>query len=426
MFSPELSSKLAGGFVKPHAVLKLTDVRYKSEEKRAFVSEFEIVDDCVLTDEYKENAESETPAAKKRKVDGGAAPTSSGKKTQSIASLNPYTGASASNRRRQTRYICRVRLIFFFEIHRSIATTFYTLVPIRPRRRGERRSLRTSPTSYVVAAPSFLPSFLHSFLPSFDYAGNWTIKAKLASKGAVRTFRNARGEGRVCTIELVDDNGTAIQATMWKDAIDKYDAMMEVGKVYYVSRGSLRPANRQYSNVNNDYEMSLDGKCDISPCEDPCDVSKMSRAYELVAIDALPTKIGTRGSGAFLFIRADWSPYDRVRLVHAVSRGPSSNAFQRTPPLPPLDHPQSTSSRASPPSASSAPSAARPMTPRSRCATSRSSTTRRRRCRSRSGASSRRSKANASRTRSAPSSRSAACASRTTTACRSPRCSDRS
>ena len=141
MFSPELSSKLAGGFVKPHAVLKLTDVRYKSEEKRAFVSEFEIVDDCVLTDEYKENAETETPAAKKRKVDGGAAPTSSGKKTQYIASLNPYTGASASNRRRQTRYICRVRLIFFFEIHRSIATTqHFTLVPIRSRSRCERRS----------------------------------------------------------------------------------------------------------------------------------------------------------------------------------------------------------------------------------------------------------------------------------------------
>jgi hypothetical protein len=114
---------------------------------------------------------------------------------------------------------------------------------------------------------------------------------------------------------------------MWKDAIDKYDAMMEVGKVYYVSRGSLRPANRQYSNVNNDYEMSLDGKCDISPCEDPCDVSKMSRAYELVAIDALPTKIGTRGSGAFLFIRADWSPYDRVRSVSI----PARDAFQLPP-----------------------------------------------------------------------------------------------
>ena len=76
-----------------------------------------------------------TPAAKKQRVDesGAAVPTSSGKKTQSIASLNPYMG-------------------------------------------------------------------------------NWTVKAKLSSKGNIRTFRNARGEGRVCTIELVDEAGTAIQA----------------------------------------------------------------------------------------------------------------------------------------------------------------------------------------------------------------------
>ena len=98
------------------------------------------------------------------------------------------------------------------------------------------------------------------------------------------------------TVEFVDEAGTAIQATMWKDAIDRYDAIMEVGKVYYVSRGSLRPANRQYSNVNNDYEMSLDGRCEIELCTEAVDVSKMSRAYELVKIDALPQKIGGRGS----------------------------------------------------------------------------------------------------------------------------------
>ena len=128
------------------------------------------------------------------------------------------------------------------------------------------------------------------------YMGAWCVKAKLASKGNVRTFRNAKGEGKVMTVELVDEAGTAIQATVWKDAIDKYDEMLVVGKVYYVAKGSLRPANKQYSSCNNDYEMSLDGRCEIEPCLDPVDVSKMARAYELVKIDQLATKIGTRGS----------------------------------------------------------------------------------------------------------------------------------
>ena len=128
------------------------------------------------------------------------------------------------------------------------------------------------------------------------YMGAWCVKAKLASKGNVRTFRNAKGEGKVMTVELVDEAGTAIQATVWKDAIDKYDAVLEVGKVYYVAKGSLRPANKQYSSCNNDYEMSLDGRCEIEPCLEPVDLTKMARAYELVKIDALARKIGTRGS----------------------------------------------------------------------------------------------------------------------------------
>ena len=100
------------------------------------------------------------------------------------------------------------------------------------------------------------------------YMGTWTVKAKLAVKGNIRTFRNARGESSVCTLEFCDAEGTAIQATLWKDAIANYDSILEVGKVYYVSKGSLRPANKKYSSVNNEYEMSLDGRCEIELCAD--------------------------------------------------------------------------------------------------------------------------------------------------------------
>ena len=42
--------------------------------------------------------------------------------------------------------------------------------------------------------------------------------------------------------------------------------------------------------------MSLDGRCEIEPCLEPADHTKMARACELVKIDALARKIGTRGS----------------------------------------------------------------------------------------------------------------------------------
>lgn len=45
-----------------------------------------------------------------------------------------------------------------------------------------------------------------------------------------------------------------------------------VGQVYYISKGSLKLANKQYTSVKNDYEMTLNGESTIIPCEDSCDV----------------------------------------------------------------------------------------------------------------------------------------------------------
>lgn len=38
------------------------------------------------------------------------------------------------------------------------------------------------------------------------YMGSWTIKVSVTSKGALRTYRNARGEGCVFNVELTDED----------------------------------------------------------------------------------------------------------------------------------------------------------------------------------------------------------------------------
>lgn len=47
---------------------------------------------------------------------------------------------------------------------------------------------------------------------------------------------------------------------------------MCVAQVYYISKGSLKIANKQYTSVKNDYEMTLNGESTVIPCEDSCDV----------------------------------------------------------------------------------------------------------------------------------------------------------
>lgn len=37
------------------------------------------------------------------------------------------------------------------------------------------------------------------------YQGSWTIKVRVTSKGNMRTYKNARGEGCVFNVELTDE-----------------------------------------------------------------------------------------------------------------------------------------------------------------------------------------------------------------------------
>ncbi|KAL8252705.1 hypothetical protein R6Q59_036398 [Mikania micrantha] len=98
---------------------------------------------------------------------------------------------------------------------------------------------------------------VHPLASLNPYQGNWTIKVRLTAKGAMRHYKNARGEGCVFNVELTDEDGTEIQATMFNEAARKFFDVFEMGKVYYISKGTLKMANKQFKTVQNDYEMTL-------------------------------------------------------------------------------------------------------------------------------------------------------------------------
>ncbi|KAG8180228.1 hypothetical protein JTE90_016216, partial [Oedothorax gibbosus] len=99
------------------------------------------------------------------------------------------------------------------------------------------------------------------------YQNKWTIKARVTSKTPLRTYSNSRGEGKVFSVNLLDESGE-IKATGFNDAADKYYDMLETNKVYYVTRASLKPANAKFSTVKNDYEITFNNDTQISPCDD--------------------------------------------------------------------------------------------------------------------------------------------------------------
>ena len=60
---------------------------------------------------------------------------------------------------------------------------------------------------------------------------SWTIRARVASKGQMRTYNSAKGDGNLFNVEFIDEDGTRIEATLWREVASKYFEVLEEGKV---------------------------------------------------------------------------------------------------------------------------------------------------------------------------------------------------
>ncbi|KAI3862722.1 hypothetical protein MKX03_002014 [Papaver bracteatum] len=97
------------------------------------------------------------------------------------------------------------------------------------------------------------------------YLSRWTIKARVTSKKELRRFTNDRGEGKVFSFDLLDSDGGEIQVTGFNAVADQFYDRIDAGKVYLISRGSLKPASK-FNRLQNEYEITLQNTSTIEPC----------------------------------------------------------------------------------------------------------------------------------------------------------------
>lgn len=119
------------------------------------------------------------------------------------------------------------------------------------------------PTGRNDAPPRIIP--ISALNP---YQNMWTIKARVTAKGELRTYTNSRGQGKVFSFDLLDSNRGEIRATCFNTVAEQFYNVIEVGKVYLVSRGSLKPAQKNFNHLPNDQEITLDITSVIQPCVD--------------------------------------------------------------------------------------------------------------------------------------------------------------
>jgi len=118
------------------------------------------------------------------------------------------------------------------------------------------------------------------------YSQKWTIKARITSKSDIKKWSNAKGEGTVFSIDLLDAENTEIRGTFFKEACEKFFPMLEQGKVYTFSGGQLKLVqNKQFNNLKNQYEIMFSVQSEIRAVIDDSNIKPQT--YSFVKINAL-------------------------------------------------------------------------------------------------------------------------------------------
>lgn len=120
------------------------------------------------------------------------------------------------------------------------------------------------------------------------YQNRFTIKGRVTSKGDIKHWSNARGEGTLSSLEVLDAGGTDIRITMFKEGVEKWHNYFEIGQVYTITGGRLKVANQKYNNCKSNYEMTIDVNTEIVKCEDSKEIQTM--VFEFCKIGNLEQK----------------------------------------------------------------------------------------------------------------------------------------
>ncbi|XP_024015993.1 replication protein A 70 kDa DNA-binding subunit A isoform X2 [Eutrema salsugineum] len=100
------------------------------------------------------------------------------------------------------------------------------------------------------------------------YQGRWAIKARVTAKGDIRRYNNAKGDGKVFSFDLLDSDGGEIRITCFNVVVDRFYDVIDVGKVYLISKGSLKPAQKNFNHLKNEWEIFLESTSTVELCPD--------------------------------------------------------------------------------------------------------------------------------------------------------------
>ncbi|ODV79658.1 replication factor-a protein [Suhomyces tanzawaensis NRRL Y-17324] len=110
------------------------------------------------------------------------------------------------------------------------------------------------------------------------YQNQWTIKARVSYKGDLRTWSNAKGEGKLFSVNFLDESDE-IKATAFNDVAEKLYKLLEEGKVYYISKARVQTAKKQFNHLSHPYELAFERDTEVTECFDTANVPTLNFSF---------------------------------------------------------------------------------------------------------------------------------------------------
>ena len=122
------------------------------------------------------------------------------------------------------------------------------------------------------------------------YMREWTLKVRVLSKIDLRNFNNSRGPGHVFSFDVIDIENSEIRITCFNIQAVNFHPCIDVGKIYIISKGSIKPAKKEFNHLKNDWEISMGNTSTIEPfLEDEPSIPQHN--FTFTPINELPTLI---------------------------------------------------------------------------------------------------------------------------------------
>ncbi|KAJ5102870.1 Replication factor A protein 1 [Penicillium argentinense] len=164
---------------------------------------------------------------------------------------------------------------------------------------------------------------IHPIEAISPYNNKWTIKARCTSKSNIKTWHNKNGEGKLFSVNLLDDSGE-IRATGFNDQCDMLYDLFQEGSVYYISSPCrVQIAKKQFTNLNNDYELTFERDTLVEKAENQNDVPQIRFNFttisdlQTVEKDTTTDVIGVLkeiGEPSQIVSKGTGKPYDKREL----------------------------------------------------------------------------------------------------------------